>query len=85
MIYRVNYGDGTVSMIQKDTTPVVACTLSEHELDVVFYAGFGGCEGEPFTLWTEARVYFPVVYDGAEWCGSAPRNPCEEKTAHQGG
>ena len=64
---------------------VVSCTLSQKKLLRKFDAGYGGSEGEPFTLWTKNRVYFPVVYDGAEWVGSAPRNPCKEATKHQGG
>lgn len=51
------------------------CTLDDDGLDRKFDSGFGGSNGEPFTLWTERFVYFPVVYDGAEWCGSVPRNP----------
>ena len=53
----------------------------EHEFD----GGYGGSEGRPFTLWTTGRVYFPAVYDGAEWVASVPRNPCEEATSHVGG
>jgi hypothetical protein len=63
---------------------VIASTLSDKELDAEFNNGFGGSEGKPFTLWTENRVYFPVVYDGAEWVGSVPRNPSHEATSHVG-
>jgi hypothetical protein len=49
--------------------PIIACTLSEDELDVEFDEGYGGSEGEPFTAWTENYVIFPVVYDGSEWAG----------------
>ena len=70
---------------RRDATEVVASTLRESELDVEFSAKFGGVEGEPFTLWTLARVYFPVVYDGAEWCGSVSRNPDGRPTEHCGG
>jgi len=38
---------------------VVACTLSDAELDEPFDAGFGRLNGRPFTLWTRRRVYFP--------------------------
>jgi hypothetical protein len=62
-----------------------SCTLSDKELTKEFYSDHGGTEGTPFTLWTEKRVYFPVVYDGAEWVGSVPRNPCDEATKHLGG
>jgi hypothetical protein len=60
-------------------------TLTEDGLNREFNDGYGGSEGEPFTAWGEKYVYFPVVYDGAEWVGSAPRNPCDEKCSHVGG
>lgn len=60
------------------------CTLSEDELKVRFDGGYGGNEGAPFTAWGANRVYFPLCYDGAEWVGSAPRNPCDESMRHQG-
>ena len=65
--------------------PIIKCTLTDEQLDVRFYRGYGGREGEPFTAWTEARVYFPAVYDGAEWVESVPRDPCDEVTDHVGG
>lgn len=61
------------------------CTLSEQELLKSFDDGFGGSEGAAFTAWGEKWVYFPVVYDGAEWIGHAPRNPCDIAMSHQGG
>lgn len=64
---------------------VEACTITDVELDRRFDSGFGGTEGSPFTLWTKRRVYFPVVYDGAEWVASVPRNPTLEHTEHVGG
>jgi len=64
--------------------PVVACTLSEEEMDREFDRGYGLPQGTPFTAWTKTRVLFPVCYDGAEWVGSAPRNPSDEVTEHQG-
>ena len=64
---------------------VVQCTLSDSELDTEFYDGYGGSSGKPFTLWTQHRVYYPVVYDGAEWCDSVARNPCDEAKTHSGG
>ena len=45
------------------------------ELDEEFDDGYGSSEGRPFTMWTHEWVYFPVVYDGAEWVGRAPRSP----------
>ena len=47
--------------------------IEEGGLDKEFYSGYGCSEGPEFTLWTKDRVYFPVVYDGAEWVGSVPR------------
>lgn len=55
------------------------------DLDKEFYAGFGCPEGEPFTLWTKKRVYFPTCHDGAEEAESVPRFPCDEITNHFGG
>ena len=64
---------------------VVECTLSDERLMLSFDCGYGGSEGEPFTLWTTNRVYFPLVYDGAEWVGSVSRNPDGKATRHLGG
>lgn len=64
---------------------VEACTLSPEQLDAEFDDGFGGTQGEPFTVWTRNRVYFPVCYDGAEWVGSVARNPDGKPTQHVGG
>jgi hypothetical protein len=61
------------------------CTMNEKELKKEFHDGYGTIEGEPFTAWGENWVYFPVCYDGAEWVGHAPRNPCNIKMDHQGG
>lgn len=69
----------------EDWGDVVSCTLSEQELDVRFDDGFGAEEGKPFTVWTVHRVYFPLCYDGAEWCGSVSRNPNGRPTRHLGG
>ena len=51
----------------------------------MFDAGYGAEEGVAFTAWSENYVYFPINYDGAEWVGHAPRNPCDIKMEHQGG
>ena len=64
---------------------IIYCTLSEEELDKKFDCDFGWAKGKPFTAWSEKYVYFPIVYDGAEWVGRAPRNPCDEATSHMGG
>ena len=60
-------------------------TLSKEELEVKFDSGYGASEGKPFTAWGDKYVYFPVVYDGSEWVGFAPRNICDIKTKHWGG
>ena len=60
-------------------------TLTETQLDKEFDPDFGSPEGDSFTAWGTLFVYFPVTYDGAEWVGYAPRNPCFYKTEHQGG
>ncbi len=57
----------------------------EPSLDDDFYSGFGGEEGCSFQLWTKSNVYFPICYDGSEWCGSASRNPNGKALRHQGG
>lgn len=63
---------------------IIACTLTEDGLLREFNAGYGTSKGDAFTAWSERYVYFPVVYDGAEWVGRAPRNPCDEATEHVG-
>ena len=80
------------SMISEEMTKyddswdnVVSCTLTEEELRESFDDDFGGQEGKPFTVWTETRVYFPAIYDGAEWVESVSRNPDGKPTGHVGG
>lgn len=68
-----------------DTGPVVAYAPSEASFDIPFDSGYGDSEGPDVLAWTETRVYFPVVYDGAEWIESAPRNPRPEGQGHVGG
>lgn len=55
------------------------------DLDAEFHDGYGGEGGCYFQLWTKDFVYFPICYDGAEWCGSASRNPNGKPLSHQGG
>lgn len=69
----------------EDWADVVASTLSPTEELTPFDTGFGGSEGVPFTVWTAKRVYFPAVYDGAEWVASVSRNPDGQPTPHVGG
>ncbi len=66
-------------------------TLSQEELDIKFDNSFGGLHGKPFLAYSPDYVYFPIMYDGAEWAGSAPRHPHNqeyerrEPLNHQGG
>lgn len=64
---------------------VVSHTLSQAELHQKFDTGFGGSRGNPFTLWTRNRVYFPAVYDGLEWVESVSRLPDGVPKNHVGG
>jgi hypothetical protein len=68
-----------------DSIEDIEFTLTDEELDVEFDGGYGGSEGKHFTGWSKDWVYFPVVYDGSEWVGYAPRNPNGKATRHQGG
>lgn len=61
------------------------CTRDEISLKREFDDGFGSVEGVSFTAWGEKYVYFPICYDGSEWVGCAPRNPCNIHMDHQGG
>lgn len=71
--------------LEKIGEKLISCTLTEEELNTYFDPDYGGTEGKPFTAWTENWVLFPICYDGAEWVGKAPRNPCDIKMEHQGG
>lgn len=64
---------------------VIYSTLNDLSLHRKFDSGYGGSCGCAFTVWTLNRVYFSVVYNGAEWVESVPRNPCDEVTNHKGG
>ena len=68
-----------------DALSSVAYAPDEATFDESFDAGHGSTSGKPVLAWTADRVYFPVVYDGAEWMGSAPRNPVPEGQTHEGG
>jgi len=70
---------------RKEDFEKMITTLTPEELETDFDSGYGWSEGKAFTAWGEKYVYFPIIYDGAEWVGSAPRNPCDEATDHQGG
>lgn len=57
--------------------PIIVC---DGDFDREFYDGYGGSEGDPFTVWTEDYVFFPTVYDRAEWISYVRRNPCLKVT-----
>jgi hypothetical protein len=59
--------------------------LKHPQFSAWFLEGFGGMEGCKFTAWSKEWVYFPVTYDGSEWVGRVPRNPCAISTEHFGG
>ena len=61
---------------------IESITLTEDELAKEFDNGYGASEGKPFTAWTAKSVYFPVVYDGAEWVSGVSRNPDGKPTSH---
>ena len=65
-----------------DPWECVESIAGEDVLDVEFDDGFGPIEGEPFTIWTASRVYFPTSNDGAEYCRSVSRHPDGKPTEH---
>lgn len=68
-----------------DQSEIVAVSPHEGVLDVPFDGGYGSACGPAVLVWTAVNVYFPVVYDGAEWLASAPRNPQPDGQGHAGG
>jgi hypothetical protein len=64
---------------------IVSITLTTKELAREFKIDYEGPRGKPFAAWTQKFVYFPLVYDGGEWCGSAPRHPSGVALSHQDG
>jgi hypothetical protein len=64
---------------------LIETPLTSKELIKPFDGGFGSPEGIPLVAWGAKYVYFPIVYDGAESIGCAPRNPPHAPLEHQGG
>lgn len=64
---------------------IIAQSPEDFDPNITFSAGFGTTKGQPFTVWTKRRVYFPACFDGSEWCASVPRDPCDEVIGHIGG
>lgn len=69
----------------EDWSDIVANTMSDADMEKEFDDGFGGAEGCAFTIWTTKFVYFPCVYDGAEWVERVSRNHDGIPTEHIGG
>lgn len=63
----------------------ITTIVSDGDLEEEFDGGFGGSQGCAFCIWTNDRVYFPAVYDGAEWVESVARNPDGKSKDHVGG
>ena len=63
---------------------VVSCAPSEEKICEMFeiYDGYI-CDPNPFTLWTETRVYFPAWYDSQFWVESVSREPDGKPTNHE--
>lgn len=74
----------TTWRIDMDWSAIIACTLTDEELDVEFDDSYGISRGKAFTAWTEELVLFPAVYDGEEWVEAVPRNPSDLATQHVG-
>jgi len=64
---------------------VVANTMSDSDMEVMFDDDFGCVKGCPFTVWTQKHVFFPHSYDGAEMVCFVSRNPDGKPTRHIGG
>ena len=64
---------------------IAKAPADEKVWDQEFSDGYGTSEGAPVLAWSEEWVYFPVVYDGAEWLERAPRHPRATGQDHVGG
>jgi hypothetical protein len=78
--------ESEMSEFNESFNDVVSCTMTEEEINREFDCDYGsGTEGIAFTAWTNNRVYFPVRYDGHEWCDSVSRIPDGIPNIHKGG
>lgn len=55
---------------------LIACTLTDEELDVKFQTFYGEIEGKSFVAWSEEYVYFAFHEETMEDVARFPRNPC---------
>ena len=67
-----------------DETPIVAKSGTQDDWTRAFGYKHGDTVGSPVLAWSEARVYFPVIYDSMEWLESAPRHPQTDGQYHVG-
>jgi len=81
----VTWRELILEAIELNNDRFVSWTLTDEQADAEFDDEYGLEEGAPFTAWGDEYVYFPVCYDGSEWVGCAPRNPCDRALSHQGG
>jgi len=70
---------------QNDPGPVIKHAPNRIAFNTVFNTDYGSLRGPHVLAWTETRVYFPICYHGAEFIGSAPRNPQDDGQEHIGG
>ena len=64
-------GNGeTLTDLESCDPPIDSADMSRE-----FDDSYGTSEGCAFAAYTAKRVYFPAVYDGAEWVASVPRHP----------
>lgn len=54
---------------------LVDSTMDQARMNKLFRHGCGDNDCPAFTLWTQNRVYFPIMYDNEEAVASVSRNP----------
>jgi hypothetical protein len=59
---------------------IVATTLSDRYIDANV-DGYNRASEQQWIVWTMARVYFPIIFDGYVEIGSVPRDPCLEQVS----
>ena len=83
----LNQGDLKMDTLRKLLTEELTLNNETWD-DVVHHTPLEGDnldEIRAWTLWTNNRVYFPVMYDNYSWVKSVPRNPCNLVTQPVGG
>lgn len=64
---------------------IIACSLSEEELDMKCDSFVRGVNGKGFAAWSEKNVYILVCCDESERIIRVSRNPDDADTEHVGG